>query len=98
MDGQLNNRHMMIRGENMSKILNTRCMITRCFRDHFFDRGYCEVTTPTLVQMQVEGGATLFKLDYFGEEAFLTQSLGPNSPEQEGIWLNSRMWKPSAPS
>lgn len=43
-DVQLNNRHMMIRGENMSKILKARSMITRCFRDHFFDRGYCEVS------------------------------------------------------
>ncbi|CAD7682768.1 unnamed protein product [Nyctereutes procyonoides] len=73
-DVQLNNRHMMIRGENMSKILKARSVITRCFRDHFFDREYYEVTPPMLVQTQVEGGATLFKLDYFGEEAFLTQS------------------------
>ncbi|CAG2221410.1 NARS [Mytilus edulis] len=47
-DVQLDNRHMMIRGEN--------------------------VTPPSLVQTQVEGGSTLFKLDYFGEEAYLTQS------------------------
>ncbi|XP_076465067.1 asparagine--tRNA ligase, cytoplasmic-like isoform X1 [Babylonia areolata] len=73
-DVQLDNRHMMIRGKNTSKVLKMRSVIIQCFRDHFFDRGYFEVHPPTLVQTQVEGGSTLFKLDYFGQEAFLTQS------------------------
>lgn len=67
-------RHLAMRGEHTSAIMKMRSVITSCFRDHYFNKGYYEITPPTLVQTQVEGGSTLFKLDYFGEQAFLTQS------------------------
>ncbi|XP_071484718.1 asparagine--tRNA ligase, cytoplasmic-like [Diadema antillarum] len=73
-DVQLDQRHMMLRGEHLSKIMRIRSVVTQCFRDHYQANGYCEVTPPTMVQTQVEGGATLFKLNFFGEEAFMTQS------------------------
>ncbi|KAF5305168.1 hypothetical protein FQR65_LT07786 [Abscondita terminalis] len=73
-DVQAEQRHIMIRGENTSKVLRMRSALMQAFRDHYFDRGYCEVTPPSVVQTQCEGGSTLFKLDYFGEEAYLTQS------------------------
>ncbi|XP_031625737.1 asparagine--tRNA ligase, cytoplasmic [Contarinia nasturtii] len=73
-DVQLDNRHIMIRGETTSKVLKMRSVVLNAFRSHYADQGYNEITPPTLVQTQVEGGATLFKLKYFDEEAYLTQS------------------------
>ncbi|EAU91868.1 asparaginyl-tRNA synthetase [Coprinopsis cinerea okayama7 len=67
-------RHLVLRGENASSILRLRAYMMTAFRDALHSHDLMEVTPPCLVQTQVEGGATLFKLDYYGQPAFLTQS------------------------
>lgn len=67
-------RHLVIRGESISAVMKVRAAFLRAIRRVYEEESLIEVTPPAMVQTQVEGGSTLFKLDYYGEEAFLTQS------------------------
>jgi len=50
-------------------------VLPSCLRSGTYVAHHClEVTPPCLVQTRVEGGATLFKLNYYGQPVFLTQS------------------------
>lgn len=67
-------RHLVLRGDNASEILKIRAFILNSIRSYFNSIKATEVTPPLMVQTQVEGGSTLFKLDYYGEDAYLSQS------------------------
>lgn len=70
------NRHLVLRGETSSSVLKVRAALLRAFRQTYEEMSpsCLEVTPPCMVQTQVEGGATLFAFDYYGEKAYLTQS------------------------
>ncbi|KAJ3054475.1 hypothetical protein HK097_001720 [Rhizophlyctis rosea] len=70
----LDQRHLVLRGETASSVIKMRALLHKAFRDFFDSRSLTEVTPPLMVQTQVEGGATLFAFDYYGEQAYLTQS------------------------
>ncbi|KAG7091200.1 hypothetical protein E1B28_010251 [Marasmius oreades] len=67
-------RHLVLRGETSSSVFRLRAALMAAFRQAYAKLNCLEVTTPCLVQTMVEGGATLFQLDYYGQPAFLTQS------------------------
>ncbi|KIP09005.1 hypothetical protein PHLGIDRAFT_103447 [Phlebiopsis gigantea 11061_1 CR5-6] len=67
-------RHLVLRGETASAVLKLRAALMSSFRESLVSHDLLEVTPPCLVQTQVEGGATLFKFNYYGQDAYLTQS------------------------
>lgn len=70
----LDQRHLALRGDVLSSVMKVRAAVMRAFRQAYLEMRCLEVTPPSMVQTQVEGGATLFGFKYYDEEAYLTQS------------------------
>ncbi|ROR27445.1 nondiscriminating aspartyl-tRNA synthetase [Mobilisporobacter senegalensis] len=65
--------------------------LVRGFRDFLFAQNFTEVRTPKIVAGNAEGGANVFKLEYFGKKAFLAQS--PQFYKQTMVGIYDRVFE-----
>ncbi len=70
----MDHRHLWLRSRRQQAIMRVRHTIVKAIRDFFDDRGYYLMDSPILTPAACEGTTTLFPVDYFGSEAYLSQS------------------------
>ena len=70
----MDHRHLWLRSSRPRAVLSVRHEVVQAIRDYFYDQGFVLVDSPILTPAACEGTSTLFATDYFGDEAYLSQS------------------------
>src|SRR6202048_2650036 len=70
----MEHRHLWVRSQRQASILRVRAEIIKGARDFFDEDGFTLTDPPILTPAACEGTSTLFPVNYFEEQAFLTQS------------------------
>jgi nondiscriminating aspartyl-tRNA synthetase len=87
----LDYRPITLRNDKERAIFRIQEGLCRGFRDFLAGQGFTEIHTPKLVYAGAEGGANIFRLDYFGREAFLAQS--PQTYKQMMVGVYERVYE-----
>lgn len=74
LEANLNNRPIALRNIRERAKFRIQEGVVRGFRDFLYQEGFTEIHTPKLGAKSAEGGANLFKLEYFHRPAILQQS------------------------
>ncbi len=70
----MDHRHLWLRSSRQTAALRVRNEVVKGIRDFFYDRDFTLIDSPILTPAACEGTSTLFETDYFGEQAYLSQS------------------------
>lgn len=70
----LDNRHLWIRSREQNAVMRVKSTVLKGAREWLEENEFTEVTPPIFTTNACEGGTTLFDVDYFEEEAYLSQS------------------------
>lgn len=74
LDSRLSLRPAVLRSLRERSVFRIQAGICRAFREYLQSQDFTEIHTPKIVHAGAEGGSNIFRLDYFGRKAFLTQS------------------------
>lgn len=67
-------RHLWLRSKKQNAIMRIRHEIIKACRDFLDNQGFINADTPILTPAAVEGTTTLFQVDYYDQNAYLSQS------------------------
>lgn len=67
-------RHLWLRSKNQFAILSIRAEVTKACRDFLDNRGFTLIESPIITPATCEGTSNLFEIDYFGRNAYLSQT------------------------
>ncbi|QHQ61276.1 aspartate--tRNA(Asn) ligase [Anaerocolumna sedimenticola] len=93
LETKLSLRPISLRNVRERAIFKIQEGLVRGFRDFMFSQHFTEIRTPKIVAGNAEGGANVFKLEYFGKKAFLAQS--PQFYKQTMVGVYDRVFEAS---
>jgi len=70
----LDARYLSLRREDYFSIFKIQSTLIKIIREYLYKLGFIEIFTPKIIKFATEGGAELFKVQYFDKEAYLAQS------------------------
>src|SRR6201982_3772142 len=73
-DFLMEHRHLWVRSQRQAAILRVRAEIIKAARDFFDERGFTLTDPPIITPAACEGTPPRFPVDYFADQAYLTQS------------------------
>lgn len=88
---KFDNRQVTLRNPRDMAILRVQSTISKAFADYLTEQGFTQIYTPKIVSEGAEGGANVFKMDYFGKQVYLAQS--PQFYKQIGVGVYERVFE-----
>jgi len=88
---RLDNRALDLRKPETLAVFTLRSKLMTAMEEWFDDEGFVDIKTPLISKGGAEGGAELFPILYYNQDAFLSQSPPAVQADADGVGLRGRL-------